>query len=909
MPKQKIIAKKIELPLLREIEDFYARGLDNQFDARWSFGAPRLPDYIHQNLKHVLRSYQETALRHLNYTQKDSQATHRFNQLLFHMATGSGKTDVMAALMLYMYAEFGMQNFLFVVNTNAVVSKTRENLVNSSSAKYLFSPHHLSINGERIEIREVTAFPNQAEKGMLYLRLTTVQSLANELSSYKENGLTYEDLAEQKLVILADEAHHFSAGTKSASETKDRAWENVLDRVRQANPANRQFEFTATIDLQNEAIRNKYADKIVAQYELSRFVRDGYSKRVRYLQANSDDEQKMLNAVLLSQYRKRIAHEAGINDFKPVILFKSNKIDMSKATRQDFLELISGLSVESLRDFIRRSQSAISSRILKKVYAYFLAENLGELVVELQRDFAALHTINVNDSASDGILGDLNDLKNLNSLEETDNPFRVIFAVAKLSEGWDVLNLYDIVRISEGAEKAISKTATNSEAQLVGRGARYYPFVYEGKASYTRRFDETDADLSVLEYLDYHTMNEPKYLENLRKSLDEMDLPVEDDTDFNLLTTTVNTAFKESQVYKKGRLYYNKVEDIPVKDWDSLEKYGVRIAELPEVDLSQIVTESERNVSDKVDELMTKVFLLDLSQRENQRLLKKAMARNPFYHFNKLTHYLPNIHSIREFLESKNWLGSVTELTIRLAQGIELTRERQLQAVEQYLAYIQRAILMNYKKQRGTNTFVPIDVSAMVKDYEKRVPVQMNKLIAEHISSISMRGKNWFPYNEAIVDGLEKDFILKLIEPYIDQLQEKYDDVYLIRVDERVSSFKLHEFATNLSGLTHYAGFMPDFVLYLGKGEEVIQVYAEPKGPQLLEKDAWKEKLLLSLNGAEIIIEDDKVRLIGLPFYVSGDARAVRNALQTQLLPEKQSVTYLEELSENPQKVAENMEE
>ena len=46
----------------------------------------------------------------------------------------------------------------------------------------------------------------------------------------------------------------------------------------------------------------------------------------------------------------------------------------------------------------------------------------------------------------------------------------------------------------------------------------------------------------------------------------------------------------------------------------------------------------------------------------------------------------------------------------------------------------------------------------------------------------------------------------------VEELQNKYKDVYLIRSDERNTKLKLHEFADNVS---HYAGFLPDFVLYL----------------------------------------------------------------------------------------------
>lgn len=140
------------------------------------------------------------------------------------------------------------------------------------------------------------------------------------------------------MIILADEAHHFSARTKSKVDQKNRVWEYVLDRIRQSNKANRQLEFTATIDLNNDFIYEKYRDKVIFQYDLKEFQNEGYSKKIARLQANADDSEKMINAVLLSQYRKRMAIQAGVRDFKPVILFKSNKIDVSKAARDQFFD-------------------------------------------------------------------------------------------------------------------------------------------------------------------------------------------------------------------------------------------------------------------------------------------------------------------------------------------------------------------------------------------------------------------------------------------------------------------------------------------------------------------------------------------------------------------------------------------
>lgn len=866
MAKKK--ARELVLPIIHEINDYTSDFLKND-EPRHAFV---YPDYIKHNLKHQLRDYQKQSLYNLNYTQKDANVASRFNQLLFHMATGSGKTDVMAADMLYFYHEFGYQNFLFVVNTNAVIAKTRENMLNVQSPKYLFS-QPLNIDGTPIELREVTRFPTNSEPGVIYLRLTTIQTLANELNTPRENGLTYGDLEKQKLIILADEAHHFSAGTKSKADQKNKAWEYVLDRIRQANKDNRQLEFTATIDLNNEFIYEKYRDKVIFQYDLKEFQNAGYSKKISRLQANADDNEKMLNAVLLSQYRKHMATQAGVRDFKPVILFKSNKIDVSKAARDQFLTLLDQLTTEDLAQFIAKQRQTTQSSTLRQAYTHYQTIDVGRLVRELQRDFQPMNTINVNDTSSNGILGDLNDLRNLNTLEEPSNPFRAIFAVAKLSEGWDVLNLYDIVRIGE---QPITSTQTNSEAQLIGRGARYNPFVYDKATSFTRRFDHSTPELQILESLHYHTINDKKYIDNLTKSFEAMQLQVEDDKDFDILTTTVKASFKRSDVYQYGKLYYNDVEDVPESEYNGLAKYGVPVAELPTVNIETATLEATafdtQNVAGMNETRLVKI---------DDALVKKAMARNPFFRFNTMKKYMPTLNSISEFMYEAQWLGQIKEIQATVSTGSDavLSRETQLLVVEKYLAYIQRMLVMNYKRQRGTNKFIGLPIKEAVQDYQKRVPVNYSDAgVHELIQTYDYKKAPWFVYNEAIVDKLERSLI-ELIQGYVEELQNKYKDVYLIRSDERNTKLKLHEFAGDVS---HYAGFLPDFVLYLANESYIYQIYIEPKGTQLLDQDQWKEDLLTSISpeSVDVIGENDQVKLYGVKLYVSGDTRKVRDSIK-----------------------------
>ena len=111
-----------------------------------------IPTYITENLKKELREYQKDALRYY-YLAKNSDKNKK--HLMFNMATGSGKTLVMAALMLEMYKN-GYRNFIFFVNSSAILEKTKSNFLDKFSTKYLYS-NEIIIEGERVEINEINA--------------------------------------------------------------------------------------------------------------------------------------------------------------------------------------------------------------------------------------------------------------------------------------------------------------------------------------------------------------------------------------------------------------------------------------------------------------------------------------------------------------------------------------------------------------------------------------------------------------------------------------------------------------------------------------------------------------------------------------------------------------------------------
>ncbi len=139
----------------------------------------------------------------------------------------------------------------------------------------------------------------------------------------------------------------------------------------------------------------------------------------------------------------------------------------------------------------------------------------------------------------------------------------------------------------------------------------------------------------------------------------------------------------------------------------------------------------------------------------------------------------------------------------------------------------------------------------------------------------------------ALDDELAKD-IDEEVET-LDELKEKYGDVFLIRMDEnmlkgtdKIEQLKLHQFEENPRELT-FSGFQPDFILLLQNKDYYLQIFIEPKGEQLVEKDIWKEELLSYINDhqEELIFEDevDGVIIKGLKFYNKENSEQTLNQL------------------------------
>lgn len=862
-----------------------------------------VPSYIDENLLHTLRNYQNQALRNYHFTQTHIQLNPQ--HVLFNMATGSGKTDLMAALILYLYQEHNYQNFLFTVNTNSVLMKTEDNLVNAESEKYLFN-EKIEIDGNTIAIKKVERFPRLTQANTIYIKLSSVQKVSDDLFTIKEGTMGLSDYERHPVAVLADEAHHYSASTKSEKDAEN-TWESAINKILNARNNEEQknllLEFTATVDFEKEAIYNKYRDKVVYRYPLSKFMLDGYSKQVKRIETSASDEDKMLNVVLLSQFRKYRAQIEGVTgNFKPVIMFKSAKVDISLAATKTFNALIADLNASKLIDFIKRQQLLDSndSSALELAYTFYLKneDRLADIVREIKHDFDPKNVLNANDKS--GNMLEKGQYEALNTLESPNNFYRVVFAVAKLTEGWDVLNLYDIVRITESA--ATNKNATMVEAQLIGRGARYYPFDIEGVKSYSRRFDGDSSNKQLfLETLHYHTMNEPQYLKQLVGSLKQMDLPTGKDKQNPPIEIKVKSAFKRTDAWRNGKIYYNESVEVPDSYFDSLEKYGINHRE----DIQRYLNYGSREVDYRTIDLSQNTKSIHV-KKFDARYIKKALQKLDFYHFANLKKYLPQLNSMKEFIHGEKWLNAdKLKLFLTVPQEYRseaLTADEILKVTIDLLKEYQVKIQSGYVKERGTNKFKGYPIKDYLSNYNKRVPEYdtTTQISGQQHITVHEMPEDFFIYEKAIVNNLEYELIER-VKAYVDALRDKYKKaVYLFRMDENMhresiksEALKLHQYGkpTQADGKTpsdvHLSGFQPDFILFLeDESDFYFQIFIEPKGMSgdRFVKELWKEELLayMTTHQGEMEFEDNavNVKVSGLKFYTKDDGQDTMKQLR-----------------------------
>ena len=99
--------------------------------------------------------------------------------------------------------------------------------------------------------------------------------------------------------------------------------ENTRDELKRIDKE-KAVEFLLVHAFLNEELLEKYEDKLIYKYDLKAFRDGGWSKELDILRSNLSQEDRVLQALIVSQYRLKIAEKYHIR-CKPVILFKAQK--------------------------------------------------------------------------------------------------------------------------------------------------------------------------------------------------------------------------------------------------------------------------------------------------------------------------------------------------------------------------------------------------------------------------------------------------------------------------------------------------------------------------------------------------------------------------------------------------------
>jgi type III restriction enzyme len=865
---------------------------------------PEVSKYISDNLRYEFFDWQREAFENLVTFDAVKEKTNNENptHLMFNMATGTGKTMLMAGCILHYYKK-GYRKFIFFVNQKNIIYKTENNFIDSTHSKYLFADK-IVIDDATINIKKVDTFSNNNEA--IEIKLTTIQQLYNDIHVQKENQVHLDDLIKKDIVMLADEAHHLNADTKklqgeldlhtelndktSKDEIEKKGWEHTVIELllnKNGSPEDNKnvlLEFTATIpDIQK--VIDKYAPKTIYKFGLKEFLSAGYTKEINLLSSTLEKNERILQALLFSWYRHKIALKNNKPNFKPVILFRSKTIAESKTDFEDFLIMTKTLTVKDfgfltkIADKFTQGENTYEqgkSRVLDLI-KFIKDEGIkkSEIISFIRDNFSERNCVITNSKTNkaktkENITEDVDKL--LNNLEDKDNHIRAIFTVSRLTEGWDVLNLFDIVRLYSGRDEGKDKkgnrkagSTTVSEIQLIGRGVRYYPFSHNNELKNKRKFDDNlGNEMRVLEELYYHSDSDHRYIDELKRELKKKGL-IDDgkiEKRFN-----IKRDFAQSTFYKNLKIWKNEQVENPDRKQKTLDylkenlelKFDLQSLGIKEeeLDFDSKDTDTERlninetnkkTISRKVRDFERHIF--------NKAVSIKAKKHNSLLRFDFLKEEI-KIDSMDEFRDKV--IGDLQLKLITTKKSYdEITNKEKLGVLLKFLDILFAELKQHINPYKGTE----FKAYKLGEFFDDEVRKNVKKDDESQRLEDELKYEDWYVMDKFYGTSEEKGLI-EFVKETIINLQSKYKEVYLLRNEEQ---YKIYDFKTG-------QGFQPDFILFLKDRTSLhYQVFIEPKGDNLLEKDEWKNVFLKDItekysSNKILKIESKNYNLIGLPLF------------------------------------------
>jgi len=490
-------------------------------------------EFINKNLENPLRYYQERALFTLNYflglSNEDyfkKKLTEKMDDHIipfygFEMATGSGKTLLMAANILELLKK-GYKDFLILTPNSPIYEKTIQNFSLDHKRCVISDETNLKFNlvtGDTYKDKtcnfeesadfnvyifniqkffERGADKQDDSKGIAYTHRPLEESYWKDDSN---NTIPFiEFLRKRKLIIISDEAHHYQA--KQSSEViKELIPQMVL-------------EYTATA---RENDSDKKEQKVIYKYSIKDLIKDKYAKKIRALgyanleerpttQVTDADKRKIILSLLCHIVKKEALK--GTRQ-KPIILIRSRPLEHAQNVlnyiQNDMSEDDNTLS-EVLE--VTKNEKAPITKLFWDYYSgiKFNKEKLMKELKKIGENSFRMDSDNKNDSEI---------IEQWDNIEE--NKYEIVVYKKMLDEGIDLKNIYLLTILSDNDNSEDTKTNVK---QAIGRGVRLH--------KEKREFDDASSIKKQAENLYIicdKGKNFEKFIEKIRQ---EMDLSTEE---------------------------------------------------------------------------------------------------------------------------------------------------------------------------------------------------------------------------------------------------------------------------------------------------------------------------------------------------------------------------------------------
>lgn len=465
-----------------------------------------------------------------------------WNKVGFEMATGSGKTLLMGALILDLYYR-GFKDFLILTPNTILFDKTIENftpravksifgdgwnltynLVTGSSYRdktcnyedgrdisfYVFNMQKFYDKAPVLNVKD----EGKTMKGIPYIRRPLEESLWRDKSGNHTIPFV-EFLRERRPVIISDEAHHYQ---------QKKTTEAILELLPSAV-----LEFTAT-SLEKGGSEGFGQDNLY-KYSMQRYISEGYGKRIFAVGCGTSDEritdevtesdkQKLLWGMLIHMLKTESLVAVNAPVKKAMLLIKARTIKHAGAI-DTYLKNWPGTLEGEFDDVVE--QVTHEGTDIAKIIRQRILKDKTELTKKIARVAKSVFTIHSENKSEEDVWTDYQSLD--------DNHAEIVNQVRIFTEGVDYDNFYTIVVLGDTVDKV-----GFAAAQLIGRGLR----LYKEKREFDIFGDELKEQSEILHVICERGRRFDQIVEDIRKKLELSPTSVEIPTEVEELENKVN---------------------------------------------------------------------------------------------------------------------------------------------------------------------------------------------------------------------------------------------------------------------------------------------------------------------------------------------------------------------------------